>query len=741
MKKFLLTTSVIFLIILQSIGQQVNNSFKDAVADWSLSNVNDMTIPNSQLKIHGDVKFVQLTAGEARDSKIRGGDGIAAKFNGGWLDAGQGANNELDVSGYNLSILVRVKPGEVNAFTPLVDKAGNDQSIAYCLALTKKGNDVYIESLVGSDDIGGAYFLKYKLPAAEVNRWHDIILRFNGKISQLYVDGYLRDDEVTVGEIRDWNRRPLLIGAEYKNQYGYVDGNASQVEASFTGLIDHVAIWNHYLTDNEVKVMSGVNELKDGRPEYYKEKYRPQFHFSAKKYWLNDPNGLVYFNGIYHLYYQYMPPHRPGAYKDWGQAISRDLVHWEQVPYHLTPQKVWGGCWTGSAVVDINNSAGFQTGKSKTIVAIVTLGGEPKSGLGPLCTQDIAYSNDGGKTFDYYDQNPVIKNINGYNRDPKVVWDSTSGKWILSLYMDKENEFDLFSSSNLKSWKYLSGVNLQGVSECPGFMPLPVDGNKSDIKWLFYGANGHYVIGSFDGTNFTRETGVLRLDYGMNYYAAQTWNNAPGGRCILIAWMPTQQYPGMPFQQQMTFPTELTLHNTPDGLKAYRMPVPEIKTLYDKKYEWTDKTLKPGENIFNKLNGQLFDMNIEVDVKDSASFTIGLRNIAIHYNTLTGILSCGGDEMKINPERNSSKLNKIDNMGQALLKSVNGKIKLRILLDRTSVEIFGNDGVVVMSSCFMPKDDDSNYFFSANGEVKIENAVVHTLKSAWLSSANIVNVK
>ncbi len=739
MKKFVLT-SVIFLIILQAFGQQENNSFKNAVASWPLANVNDITTANSRLKIHGDVKFVQLTPGEARDSKIRGGDGIAAKFNGGWLDAGQGVNNELDISGYNLSILVRVKPDEVRAFTPLVDKAGNDQSIAYCLALTKEGNDVYIESLEGSDDIAGAYFLKYKLPTAEVNRWHDIILRFNGKVSQLYVDGYLRDDEVNVGEIRNWNKRPLLIGAQYKNEYGYVDGNASQVEASFTGLIDHVVIWNRYLTDNQVKAMSDVNELKDGRPEYYKEKYRPQFHFSAKKYWLNDPNGLVYYNGIYHLYFQYMPPHRPGAYKDWGQATSKDLVHWKQIPYHLTPQKVWGGCWTGSAVVDVNNSAGFQTGKEKTIVAIVTLGGEPESGLGPLCTQDIAYSNDEGKTFVYYDQNPVIKNIYHSNRDPKVVWDSISRKWILSLFMDKENEFDLFSSTNLKNWKYLSRVTLDGVSECPGFMPLPVDGNKSQIKWLFYGANGHYMIGSFDGTTFTPETKVLRLDYGMNYYAAQTWNNAPGG-CILIAWMPTQQYPGMPFQQQMTFPTKLTLHNTSDGLKVYRMPVPEIKTLYDKKYEWTNETLNPDGNIFKKLNGQLFDMNIEVDIKDSASFTIGLRNVAIHYNTVTGILSCGGDEMKINPKPDSSEKNKMNNMGQALLKPVNEKIKLRILLDRNSVEIFGNDGEVVISSCFMPKDDDTTYSFSSKGGVKIEKAVVHTLKSAWLSTPNQINMK
>jgi len=735
MKKTLIT-AIIALMMLSASGQVPDND-KDAIAAWSFSDMNDMTATNSRLKKYGNVEFIQLSPTEAEASKARGGDGIAAKFNGGWLDAGQGIDNELNLTGKNITILVRVKPQHVKGFTPLIAKAGNDQNIAYSIALNKIGEDTYIESQMGSDEIAGAHSLMYKLPENEITQWHDILLRFNGKVSELYVDGLLRDDEVTVGEIRDWNQRPLLIGAQYKKEYGYAEASLDQVEARFEGLLDHVMLWNRCLADDEVEKFSGVTELKDGKPEYYKEKYRPQFHFSAKKNWLNDPNGLVYYDGVYHLFFQYQPPHRPGAYKDWGHAISKDLVHWEQIPNHITPHKVWSGCWSGSAVVDVNNSAGFQTGKEKAIVAFITNGGNPAAGLGPMCTQCIAYSNDGGNTFNYYDQNPVLANVYKENRDPKVVWDEVSKKWIMSLFMDKDYDFGLYASADLKEWEFLSTVSIEGVRECPGFQPLPVDGDKSKRKWVFFGANGDYVIGSFDGTHFTPETKVLRGDYGLNYYAAQTWSDTPDDRCVIIAWMPTERYPGMPFTQQMNFPTELTLRTTPNGIKAFRMPISEIKKLYDKEYRWNNKTIKEGNNLFKELNGDLFDMDIEIDVKKSSSFKIGLRNVTLSYDAEKRVLSCGGDPVKngIIPDTwisaNKSEIDSTNNMGRAPLVPVDGKIKLRILLDRTTVEIFANDGEAVISSCFMPQDDKVTYSLSSTGEAKLMKAAVYTLKSAW----------
>jgi sucrose-6-phosphate hydrolase SacC (GH32 family) len=709
-------------------GNKSNDIFKDAIAVWHLSNVDD-----SRLKSFGDVQYVALEKMDADASGKRGGDGVAARFHNPWLDAGQGINNELNLTGKHISILVRMKADNVTGFAPLLSKAGNDQNIAYRISMNVRDGDVYIETMMGSDDIGGAHLLKYKLPKDEVNRWHDILLRFNGKISELFVDGALCDDEVTVGEIRDWNRRPALIGAQYKRPYGYANDTKDNVEAVFEGLIDHIALWNRCLSDEEVMLLSGVTAVSDGKPKYYSEKYRPQFHFSAKKNWLNDPNGLVYYNGVYHLFFQYMPPHRPGAYKDWGHAISSDLVHWEQTPNHITPHKVWAGCWSGSAVVDINNDAGFQKGDEKAIIAFITNGGNPADGIGPLCTQCIAYSTDGGTTFTYYDQNPVIRNIHNYNRDPKVVRDEVSKKWILSLYMDKGNDFGLFSSSDLKSWQHLSTVSLDGVAECPGFELLPVDGDVNNKKWLLFGAIGNYMIGSFDGVQFKPETKVMQGDYGNNYYAAMTWDNAPDGRCILIAWMPTQRYPDMPFEQQMNFPTEVRLRTTPEGLKVFKMPVPEIRNLYDKQYQWQNESIQ-GKIALNDLNGDLFDIDMEVDINRSSSFELGLRNVTVYYDAVKKSLSCGGDAVEPGSwaKRHRPHITHINNLGEAPLKPVDGKIKLRILLDRNSIEIFANDGEVVITSCFMPDDNNKTYSFTSKAGVTLVHAKVYSLKSAWI---------
>lgn len=714
-----------------------SNSFNNAKGVWLFTDINDKTEQNSQLTSYGDIEFVTLKGSENSESKRRNGDGSVVYLRNGWFDAGLGINEELNLTGKNISILARVKADTINGYTPILNKAGNDQNIAYAIAFNQtEEKDVFIEAKIGSDDIAGAHLLKYKIPKEKILDWQDIIFRFNGSKSELYVNGALCDDEVTVGDIRDWNRRPFLIGAQYKKPYGYNESKDEYVESKLKGYIDHIILWERFISDEEIKKFSGVNELQDARPDYYNEKYRPQFHFTAKKNWLNDPNGLVYYDGTYHLFFQYMPPHRPGAFKDWGHAVSKDLVHWEQIPNHITPHKVWGGCWSGSAVVDVNNDAGFQVGDKKTIIAFITSGGGQGSGLGPLNTQCIAYSTDGGFTFNYYDQNPVIYNIYAANRDPKVTWDEASKKWIMSLYMDKGYDFGLFSSSDLKEWKYLSTISLPGVAECPGFEPLPVDGDSSNQKWLLFGANGNYMIGSFDGANFEPETEVIRMDYGNNFFAGQTWDNAPDGRCVLIAWMPTKRYPGMPFEQQMNFPTELTLRNTPDGVRVFRNPVPEIANLYENNYSWKDTLLTAGENLFKELNGDLFDINIEVDYSNSSSFIINLRGVRIYYDIEKKKIICEGpviennivpDIWKSESEPKSDYLNKL---GEAPLSPIEGKIKLRILVDRTSIEVFGNDGQIVITSCFMP-DDEKVYSFISENKTKIISSDVYSLKSAW----------
>lgn len=731
---------IYFLIgggIFLSACEQKGKHFSGAVAYWSFSDENDLTIDNSQLREKGSLQWVKLDGDALRESRQRGGDGKAVKLDGsGWLDAVQGANDELNITGKQITIAIRVKADSLKELNPVITKSGDDQSIAYSLTLVKKGEDVFIQSMIGSDDIGGAHLLNYKLPEEEWYNWHDIVFRFNGRVSELYVDGLLRDDEITVGEIRDWNRRPVLIGAVYNSSDGYVPGADYTPAATFIGMIDEAGIWNRYLEDKDVALFSGVRELKDGKPVYYQEKYRPQFHFTAQKNWLNDPNGLFYYEGVYHLFYQYMPPHRPGAYKDWGHAISKDLVHWEQIPYPITPHKVWAGCWSGSAVVDHHNVSGFQSGEQKPIIAFITNGGNPGDGIGPLCTQCIAYSTDGGKTFTYYDQNPVIKNIHGANRDPKVVWDEDSKKWIMSIYMDRGYEFGLFSSDNLRDWEALSTISLDRLAECPGFEPFPLDGDKNNRKWVFSGANGNYVVGTFNGKEFKPETGTLIGDYGNNLYAPQIWDNAPEDRKIQIGWLATNKYPGMPFEQQMNFPTEMELKTTPEGIRLFRMPVREIKNLHDTEIS-IQKTISGGdENPLSELKGDLYDFDMEIDVTKCRAFRMELRGAVIRYDAVNRLLSCGGpaEKNRFTPESwrayTRKNENETNNMGEATLKPDSGKIKLRILVDRTTVEIYANDGLVVMTSCFRP-NDTKWYALSAEGEIGV-NAAVHSLKSAWV---------
>jgi sucrose-6-phosphate hydrolase SacC (GH32 family) len=720
--KIITIITIIFLSIFVTKSCHSQVEFKDPITLWHLSDCNDHAGKNSQLNIRGEVHYVSLKGEDAVESKKRGGDGIVARFHGGWFDAGQGADNELKIRGRNFSMLVRLKVDSIKSFIPILSKDGDDQNIAYSLFFKEMDKDIYLCVKIGSDEIAGAHLLKYKIAPDELSNWLDVVFRFDGSFSELYVNGFLRDSEVTVGNIREWNIRPFLVGAQLKKPYGYSELLNEHIESKFKGLIDHVALWDRFITDEEITMFSGVKKLVDGRPKYYNEKYRPQFHFTAKKNWINDPNGLFFYDGIYHLFFQYMPPCRPGAYKDWGHAISTDLVHWEQIPFHITPHRVWGGCWSGSAVVDFANSAGFQKGLKKPIIAFITNGGVPEKGLGPSCTQCIAYSTDGGQTFTYYDQNPVINNIYNSNRDPKVVWDEISKKWIMSLYLDKDFDFGLFSSDDLKKWEYLSTFSLEGVTECPGFEPLPVDGNKANIRWLFFGANGNYMIGSFDGKNFIPETEVIKGDYGRNFYAGQTWNNVPDGRCILIAWMPTKKYPGMPFEQQMNFPTEITLRNTREGLRVFRSPIKEIENLYEEEMSWDNVILKKGDNLFDTLKGELFDMNIEINCENSSSFEIGIRGATIFYDVKEEMIKLTGSSV----ENNSS----ITNLGEASLSPINNKLKLRILVDRTSIEIFGNEGQVVITSCFMPQDEKT-FSFISDDRTNISNMKIYRLKSIW----------
>ena len=448
--------------------------------------------------------------------------------------------------------------------------------------------------------------------------------------------------------------------------------------------------------------------------ELYQETYRPQFHFSAKRGWLNDPNGLVFHDGEYHLYFQF-ETELSGAddRKSWGFAVSPDLVHWRQLDDALQPDAL-GPIWSGSAVVDRDNTSGLGSPGKPPLVALYTAaGGKSPESSGRDFTQCLAYSLDRGRTWTRYAHNPILPHIAGENRDPKVVWHAPTKHWIMALYLEG-SDFALFASPDLKAWTRLQTMTLPGCDECPDFFEMPVSGSPNDHRWVFTAANGKYLVGTFDGQEFTPETGVLPSDYGANFYAVQTYSDIPrtDGRRIQIAWMRGGEYPQMPFNQQMSFPCELTLHRTSDGLRLHRQPVREIAGLYGKEQSWHDLTLAPGENPLHSLSGDLWDENAEFEIGTATAVVFRVRGTDVLYDVKAQTLTALGRT--------------------APLKLDGNRLTLRLLIDRTSLEVFGNGGQVSMATCFLPPPDDKMLAVHADGgSARIVALTVHPLRSAW----------
>ena len=442
----------------------------------------------------------------------------------------------------------------------------------------------------------------------------------------------------------------------------------------------------------------------------FTERYRPQFHYTMVKGWINDPIGLVYYKGEYHIFNDHNPfstkfpgGKTSGEQSHWSHAISTDLVHWKHLPIAVVPDKL-GACWSGSGVVDWKNSTGFRTGDEKTLVIAYTSAGK-------VFGQSLVYSNDCGRTWTKYKGNPIIKQIAGGNRDPKIFWHEPTKKWVQVLYV-KRGFAHFFNSDDLKKWTAPVTVKLAGFHECPDMFEMPVDGDAKKTKWVVYDARFAYWIGSFDGKAFKPETGPFRGDRGRNFYASQTWNDAPGRR-TQIAWMRGGRYPKMPFNQQGSFPCELTLRTLPEGLRLCRYPVKQIESLHAEKFELADKVLKPGANPlsnFSKISGDLFDIEMEIEPGKADEFGLRLHSTAITY-AKGAVTSLGA---------------------RAPARLIGGKLKLRILIDRTSIELFANDGELSMSSCFVPEKLETPLeLYAKGGEVAIKSLKVRKLKSAW----------
>ncbi len=476
------------------------------------------------------------------------------------------------------------------------------------------------------------------------------------------------------------------------------------------------------------------NELSD-EPLVYTEELRPQFHFAPRRGWTNDPNGLVFYKGIYHLFFQHNPWGTGWGNMTWGHAISRDLLHWNEGPDAVLPDKN-GVVFSGSGVVDWNNTSGLQTNpvrdKTGKIInpplILFHTSIDADRGKGKAC-QSMNYSLDEGKTWINFPGNPVIPHLIGGNRDPKVFWYSDkakdsnpkNGHWVMALYLDGQ-DYALFTSANLINWEKVCDIKNVGCSECPDMFELPVDGSKLNSRWVFWGGDGKYLIGSFNGREFTIESGPFTTKYGGNDYAAQSYSDIPevDGRRIQFSWMAGGEYPKMPFNQQFTVPRNLTLRSTPEGIRLFMEPAKEIEKLRISKAINFSATLQGMENPLKvpALNGNLLDLEMVLDLKIPAT-----SDTTVVINTeLFG--------QKISYNLGSQK---IDLAGiKAPLAPVNHQIKLRIITDRTSIEIFANDGLVQIAKCFVNKDKvPANMAISGNkdlAEVKVKS---WQLVSVW----------
>jgi sucrose-6-phosphate hydrolase SacC (GH32 family) len=458
-----------------------------------------------------------------------------------------------------------------------------------------------------------------------------------------------------------------------------------------------------------------------GAETLYREALRPQFHFSPRRGWNNDPNGLVHYKGEYHLFFQHNPYGWNWGNMHWGHAVSPDLIHWRELDDAVYPDAL-GTAFSGSAVVDEGNTAGFARGAERAIVCIYTAaGGTSRQSQGAPFSQCLCYSIDRGRTWTKYAKNPVVPHIAASNRDPKVTWFEPEKKWVMALFLDG-NDYALFDSPDLKSWKRLCGVKVPGAGECPEFFEIAVDpstpdgavargAQQGDTRWVFYGGNGLYLVGRFDGKTYTPESGPHPLNLGNCFYASQTFNGVPDGRRVLVPWGQVAM-PGMPFNQMMGIPVALTLRTTEDGLRLSAYPVREVESLRAKKHGWKDASLKPGENLLAGLNGDLFDIAAELAPGGAEEVGFNIRGFAVVYDAKKQELRCGDK--------------------RAALAMVDGKVRLRLLVDRRSVDVFGNDGRAYMPMQFHPPADNRALeLFSRGGEAKAVSLDVYALQSAW----------
>jgi levanase/fructan beta-fructosidase len=478
--------------------------------------------------------------------------------------------------------------------------------------------------------------------------------------------------------------------------------------------------------------------------------WRPVYHFTPEKNWTNDPNGLLYLNGVYELYNQQNPYENKWGHMSWGHATSTDLIHWKHydlaMPEGINDEDTtWR--FSGSAVWDKNNTSDLCD-SGGCIVAIYTAD-QPHI---KKESQYIAYSNDGGMHFKNYKSNPVIDLNKKDFRDPNVQWDTDLNKWLMVVSLPWENEVQFYSSANLKNWDLLSTFGHAGLKggiwECPFFIKLPVEGTGKS-KWVlvnsFQDSTGNdyeeYYVGDFDGTTFTNDNPsdkVLLVDQGDALYAAIPWNNLPDDQHTYIGWMvPPANQETWPWKGQMSIPRDLSLRETKDGIRLFQNPAKVIKNnlpdLSKKMIHLENvKVVGAGQDILNGQNvsGNSYWIEAELNVPQNtmAGFKIAEEKDKkgnVIAETIVGY-DASKSEVYVDRSRTGKENINRKNLTQSMkVNSTGGKIKFEILFDKSSLEVFVNDGEKVLTTYIYPgKNSDGLSAFSFGGQTLIKSLKV-----------------
>jgi fructan beta-fructosidase len=487
----------------------------------------------------------------------------------------------------------------------------------------------------------------------------------------------------------------------------------------------------------------------------YSQAFRPQFHFTPLKNWMNDPNGLVYYKAEYHLFFQYNPFGNRWGHMSWGHAVSPDMVHWKQLPVAI-PEGNGVMIFSGSAVVDWHNSSGFcessSSGDDSCLVAIYA------GYTGKEQNQNIAYSNDRGRTWTKYSGNPVIDLHRKNFRDPKVFWYDPGHKWIMVTVLAAEHKVRLFASTDLKHWSKLSDFGPQGAVggswECPDLFGLPVESEPGQSRWVLSvnvnpggvagGSGNQYFVGRFDGTKFisaNSEGQVLWADYGKDFYASTSLSDIPAsdGRRIWMGWLDNWEYAGhvptFPWRGIQSIPRVLKLRKFPQGIRLVQQPVSELATLRARHVSVRNRTIGTANRILRLagVKGDTMEIEATIDPGKATSFGFEVRKGGAEVTAIGVDLA----KSQLFVDRTHSGESGFDpkfagRQSAPLTLTAGHRVELHIFVDRCSVEVFANHGEGVISDLIFPSLSSRGIeLYSRGGRTKLVKLDIWNLKSAW----------